>query len=113
MILRIHGDNIIECERTLKLIELAYNARIVLKSQNIFMPSYSAILGTQEVFEIQLLGGHNRWDVNFNLELAKNGAPLREATDAYVTRVSSDNNTEELLLAMDYFIMLVMLYTIS
>jgi hypothetical protein len=35
MKLRIHGDNIIECERTLSLITLAYNGKVVAKSKNI------------------------------------------------------------------------------
>jgi len=102
MKLRIHGDNIIECERALKLISAAYNGTIEAKSKNIFMPSYSIKNGGNEIFEIELLGGHDRWNVNFNSELTKYGAPLREATDAYITRVSADNKTEQLLLAIEF-----------
>ena len=102
MVLRIHGDNIIECERALKLIGLAYKGSVSLKSQNIFMPSYSIAKDGKEIFEVELLGGHDRWNVNFNTELTKYGAPLREATDAYITKVSTDNKTEELLLAIEF-----------
>jgi hypothetical protein len=102
MTLRIHGDNIIECERALKLIGLAYKGSVSLKSQNIFMPSYSIVKEGKEIFEVELLGGHDRWNVNFNTELTKYGAPLREATDAYITKVSADNKTEELLLAIEF-----------
>ena len=102
MTLRIHGDNIIECERALKLIGLAYKGSVSLKSQNIFMPSYSIAKDGKEIFEVELLGGHDRWNVNFNTELTKYGAPLREATDAYITKVSADNKTEELLLAIEF-----------
>ena len=35
MKLRIHGDNIIECERTLSLIALAYSGKVVAKTKNI------------------------------------------------------------------------------
>lgn len=102
MKLRIHGDNIIECERALSLIALAYNGKVVAKSKNIIVPSYSIQTIEKEIFEVELLGGHDRWNVNFNTELTKYGAPLREATDAYITKVSKDEKTEELLLAIEF-----------
>lgn len=102
MKLRIHGDNIIECERALKLVTLAYGTTPTDKTKNIFMPLYSLQKDGKEIFEIELLGGHDRWNVNFNTELSKYGAPLREATDAYITKVSADNKTEQLLLAMEF-----------
>lgn len=102
MKLRIHGDNIIECERALSLIALAYSGKVVAKSKNVVVPSYSIQTKDKEVFEIELLGGHDRWNVNFNTELTKYGAPLREATDAYITKVSKDSKTEELLLAIEF-----------
>ncbi|MBW6533413.1 MAG: hypothetical protein K0B11_00250 [Mariniphaga sp.] len=102
MKLRIHGDNIIECERALSLLAHAYNCQVVSNCRNIFMPSYSLQNKTKEIFEVELLGGHNRWNVNFTSELMKYGAPLREATDAYITKVSKDSKTEELLLAIEF-----------
>ena len=102
MKLRIHGDNIIECERTLSLIALAYSGKVVAKTKNIIVPSYSIQIIEKEIFEVELLGGHDRWNVNFNTELTKYGAPLREATDAYITKVSKDDKTEELLLAIEF-----------
>ena len=102
MKLRIHGDNIIECERALSLIALAYKGTVVAKSKNVFMPSYNVQTKDKEIFEVELLGGHDRWNVNFNTELTKYGAPLREATDAYITKVSKDGKTEELLLAIEF-----------
>lgn len=102
MKLKIHGDNIIECERALSLIALAYNGKVVVKSKNIIVPSYSIQTKEKEIFEVELLGGHDRWNVNFNTELTKYGAPLREATDAYITKVSKDEKTEELLLAIEF-----------
>ncbi|MBK9213450.1 MAG: hypothetical protein IPO14_11005 [Saprospiraceae bacterium] len=102
MKLRIHGDNIIESERALSLIAHAYNANVVAKNENIIVPSYSILNKDKEIFEVELLGGHDRWNVNFNTELTKYGAPLREATDAYITKVSKDNKTEELLFAIEF-----------
>lgn len=102
MKLRIHGDNIIECERTLSLIALAYSGKVVAKTKNIIVPTYSIQTIEKDIFEVELLGGHDRWNVNFNTELTKYGAPLREATDAYITKVSKDDKTEELLLAIEF-----------
>lgn len=102
MKLRVHGDNIIECERTLSLIALAYSGKVVAKTKNIIVPTYSIQTIEKEIFEVELLGGHDRWNVNFNTELTKYGAPLREATDAYITKVSKDDKTEELLLAIEF-----------
>ena len=102
MKLRIHGDNIIECERALKLISLAYKGTVIAESKNIFMPSYGIQNEGGKIIEVELLGGHDRWNVNFNTELTKYGAPLREATDAYITKVAADNKTEELLLAIEF-----------
>ena len=43
-ILRIHGDNIIECERTLKLISEALKVSPVLeKNAPIYMPVYNLL----------------------------------------------------------------------
>jgi len=102
MKLRIHGDNIIECERALALIALAYKGKVSAKSNNVIVPSYSIHIKGKENLEVELLGGHNRWGVNFNTEFTIYGAPLREATDAYITKVSKDSKTEELLLAIEF-----------
>ena len=102
MKLRIHGDNIIECERALKLIVSAYKATAFIKPCSIFMPLFGISIKDKEFFEVELLGGHDRWNVNINAELAKCGAPIREATDAYITRVSEDTKSEELLFAMEF-----------
>lgn len=99
---RIHGDNIIECERALNLIALAFNAEIKHIGKNIYMPSYSITKSGVELFDVELLGGHDRWGVNFNSELVKYGAPLREATDAYITLVQTDNSNEQLLIAIEF-----------
>jgi len=99
---RIHGDNIIECERALNLLALSYNATAIPKPSSILIPLFNICNKDKELFEVELFGGHDRWNVNFNTELIKYGAPLREATDAYITKVSADGKTEELLLAMEF-----------
>lgn len=102
MRLRIHGDNIIECERTLHLLSQAYKTEIVRCSNILYFPSFKLINQNAIIAEIELFAGHDRWNLNINNELAKHGATLREATDAYVTKLLSDNKTEELLLAIEY-----------
>ncbi|MFW5871682.1 MAG: hypothetical protein ACOCUT_01110 [bacterium] len=102
MKLRIHGDNIIECERALALITLAYKGKLISNSNNIIVPSYTIQTKGKEILEVELFSGHDRWNVNFNTEFTKYGAPLREATDAYITKVSKDCKSEELLLAIEF-----------
>ena len=53
MKLRIHGDNIIECERALKLISEAYKGNIVVNNKNMFMPSYSIVNNNENIFIIK------------------------------------------------------------
>ena len=67
MKLRIHGDNIIECERALKLIVSAYKATAFIKPCSIFMPLFGISIKDKEFFEVELLGGHDRWNVNTNV----------------------------------------------
>ena len=43
MKLRIHGDNIIECERTLHLIATAYQTEIKRKSQCLYLLEFELI----------------------------------------------------------------------
>jgi hypothetical protein len=98
--IRIHGDNIVECERTLGLISKAYNIQVEMCSENIYFPTFKLNVNSDTEIEIELLGGHNRWGININDELLKYGAPLREAADAYVTILTGD--MEELLFAIEY-----------
>ena len=100
MTLRIHGDNIIECERTLLLIAKAFEVQAKSNSNCLYLPSY--LLKTpKETIKIELFAGHERWGININKELSKYGAPLREAADSYITQLQ-ENLREELLFAVEY-----------
>ena len=101
-ILRIHGDNIIECERALHLIASAYEAKIVKKSKCLYLPSYELLQLQNKLFEIELFAGHDRWNVSIAKVLATYGSPLREATDAYITKLSEDSKTEQILIAIEF-----------
>jgi hypothetical protein len=100
MILRIHGDNIVECERSLLLISRAFGTQALHISDSIYFPRYS-IEFPREPIEVEIFAGHDRWGVNINQVLSKYGSPLREAADSYVTRLL-ENSKEELLFAIEY-----------
>ena len=102
MKLRIHGDNIIECERTLHLIATAYKSEIKRISKCLFLPKFELIKSNQVFATIELFAGHDRWNISIAKVLAKYGSPLREATDAYITKLSENAQTEELCLAIEY-----------
>lgn len=94
--LRIHGDNIIECERTLAILSNSFGVEAVLNSSSYaFLPTYS--LGN---FEIDLLAGHGRWGIDLAQILAEHCGVLREGADSYVTEVIG--NQEQILLAIEY-----------
>jgi hypothetical protein len=102
MNLRIHGDNIIECERALKLIESAYGADVKRIKSSIHLPTFQVEKDGKHLFTIDLLAGHDRWNTSIKEELAKHGAPLREATDAYVTQFDKSKSKETILLAIEF-----------
>ncbi|MBI1877593.1 MAG: hypothetical protein HYR94_05075 [Chloroflexi bacterium] len=94
--LRIHGDNIIECERALLLIANSFSANALRVISPPYLPRYEVKDGDKVLFTIELFSGHGRWNVNLQEILRSYGAPLREATDAIVTRVLQDEALEEL-----------------
>lgn len=100
MKLNIHGDNIVECERTLGLIARAYAAKVVRMSDNIYCPQFRLIVNGNPQFEVTLYSGHGRWGVDIQDILSGKGAPIREATDAYITK--EENGREEIILAIEY-----------
>lgn len=100
MKLKIHGDNIIECERTLDLMVCAYGAKVERFSDNLYCPQFRLIVNGTPKFEVTLYSGHGRWGMDIQGILARHGAPIREATDAYITK--EENGQEEIILAIEY-----------
>lgn len=97
--LRIYGDNIIECERAVRLISEAFNGTYSYVDSPLFVPIFR-ISNDDICIDVELFPGYGRWSVNIQELLIKNGSPLREATDVLVTRI--ENQTEELLFAVEY-----------
>jgi len=95
--LRIHGDNIVECERTLSLLSQALGITPILQPNS---PLYLPIYNFDTEFQVELLSGYNRWGIDIAAKLMENGGILRECADAYLTEVHG--NKEHILLALEY-----------
>src|SRR6266702_3122232 len=100
--LRIHGDNIIECERALLLVVDAFRAKARLVSSPPYLPRFEIFDGNNILYTVELLSGHKRWNFDLQAILQGYGAPLREATDAVVTQVSTDGLFEEVRCAFEF-----------
>ncbi|WP_024621588.1 hypothetical protein [Metaclostridioides mangenotii] len=108
--LRIYGDNILECEKTLDLIYKSIkintvNSTIILKfdfKSNIFCPLYiiQSSNDNKGLFEIQLFAGYNRWTSNILDKLTSLGSSLNEGADSIVTQLMDDR--EEILFGCEY-----------
>lgn len=96
---RIHGDNIVECERTLNLITTALQANICLMQSPLYKPKYR-LQSEVGFFEFELLSGYERWGVNIGAILMANGGILSEGADSYVTEISGTN--ENVIFALEY-----------
>lgn len=97
--IRIHGDNIVECERTLAMIHDALGGDLCLQNCPVYMPIYE--LTTEDaIFIIELLSGHGRWGVDIGGFIVANGGILREGADSYICEVR--NQKEIFLLAIEY-----------
>lgn len=92
----IHGDNIVECERTIDLLLAA----IQVSSQDVFQvlgPFDSAVCpryhfkgkDLHNSYDFILFPGFGRWNENIQHLVRARGGVLREAADTIVTDVSS------------------------
>lgn len=108
-IYRIHGDNIVECERIANLILNEVHPQNMKKtlispatiSENIIF-SYS---GFDFEWELILLPGFNkagrsRWKGDIFKALRENGSFLDETPDAIITEVT--NNSEKIICAIEF-----------
>lgn len=99
--LRVHGDNIVECERTLLLLSQAFDKEVqLIPASIVYKPIYELAINDKETLQIELLSGHGRWGVDIVNALMNNGGILREGADSYITEIV--NGQEKILLAMEY-----------
>lgn len=99
IILRIHGDNILECERALRLIAEAFSATVELLPTALYCPCYKISSDESILFKVELLPGYGRWGVVFQDVLA---IPLREAPDALITQLLPEKRQEKALMALEF-----------
>ena len=100
----IHGDNIVECERTFDVIKAALDEQLV----SITGPNGSPVcpkfqLGlrnTKEQLHLTFFPGFGRWNEDILQLIRERGGILREAADVIITGVSA--NSEEPLIAIEY-----------
>ncbi len=108
-VFRIHGDNIVECERIARLIQEELNPHTF--STSLISPSTINIemnftyLGTEYFWRLELLPGFNksgrhRWQDNIFGTLKRNGSFLDETPDAIITKV--ENESETILFAVEF-----------
>ncbi len=108
-VFRIHGDNIVECERIARLIQEELNPHTF--STSLISPSTINIemnftyLGTEHFWRLELLPGFNksgrhRWQDNIFRTLKRNGSFLDETPDAIITKV--ENESETILFAVEF-----------
>lgn len=106
---RIHGDNIVECERIVSLILKEIPGAIV--SKELLAPSTINVdlefdyNDTHFQWHFDLLPGFNksgrsRWDADILKTLHQNGSFLAETPDTIITKV--ENNTETIICAIEF-----------
>ena len=108
-IFRIHGDNIVECERIAKLIleetEPTSVEISLMSPSTIVYNIYFNYLGHHFEWQLELLPGFNkagrrRWEANIFTGLKDSGSFLDETPDAIVTYV--ENGLETILYAIEF-----------
>lgn len=98
---RIHGDNVVECERTLQLLEegLGQKSTLVPDSSPLH-PEFEYRLPNGETYVFELLPGHGRWGIDIAEGLIAAGSQFRENADSVITELSGDS--ELILIGIEY-----------
>lgn len=101
---RIHGDNIVECERAVTLVRAALGNAVTSWSGpegSPVCPRYRFKLeDASQPSSITLLPGFGRWNEDILAAIRARGGGLREAADVIITGVA--NGTEEPLLSIEF-----------
>lgn len=108
MNLRIHGDNILECEHAARVIAASLGrgtgGEVRPVGGSLWAPAYAIDNPRGESVGIQFFPGYGRWPLDIQKELRSRGAPLREMADAVVTiwRDNDGDKTEEPILSFEF-----------
>jgi hypothetical protein len=99
--LRIHGDNVIECDRTLALIATSLGADVRTVEAPPYRPRFE-LSARDHRFVVDWLPGYARWGVDLLGHMKTLGGPVREAPDSIITEVLPDARNEQPLLAIEF-----------
>ncbi len=98
---RVHGDNVVECERTLRLLESGLHLKAQLtKGSSPAHPEFLFEHPTSGRMIFELLPGQGRWGVDLTQELLRRGARIRENADSLITEIKG--NHEEIIFGIEY-----------
>ena len=98
---RIHGDNVVECERTLHLLTDGLKLQPKLqKNSSPLHPEFVYQLPSGESYIFELLPGHGRWGIDIAKGLVAAGSQLRENADSVITELVGD--FEIILIGLEY-----------
>ena len=95
----VYGDNIVECERMIRLVKDAIAPISIKVSGNPTAPEYTCRL-PNEIIVIATFPGFGRWENDIVKNLRDSGGVLREAPDIIMTK--RENNLETTLLAIEF-----------
>ena len=98
---RIHGDNVVECERTLQLLSegLGIKPRLQNNSSPLH-PNFEFQLTNGDVYVFEMLPGHGRWGIDILKGLVEAGSQFRENADSVITELIGDS--EIILIGLEY-----------
>lgn len=108
---RIHGDNIVECERIIKLIlhtvKPKYTASSLVSPSTICVRIKGSFSERAIDWSFHLLPGYNkntkrRWNGNIFDSLRAAGSIFDETPDAIISSVNDTDHTEKILLAIEF-----------
>ena len=101
----IHGDNIIECERTFDIIKAALNDLIIScigPNGSPVCPEFQLRLqNMKDPLHFTFYPGFGRWNEDILQFVREHGGTLREASDVIITGVTT-SQSEEPLIAIEY-----------
>jgi hypothetical protein len=105
--LRIHGDNIVECENALKLISKSFgvkDSKVNFIEGPVFAPIFKIEINKKVFIKIQLFPGYGRWGSDLTNYLYNRGAIIREAADAIITKLIKVNGEilEDPIIALEF-----------
>ena len=100
----VHGDNIVECERALRLITQALGNELLhisLPCASVACPRYELTLrGSKKPVVVTFFPGFGRWNHDILKSIRDRGGVLREAADVIVTAV--EDGAENPLFAIEF-----------